>query len=225
MAKKKEFIKYLIAENVWILFLLLCFIPISLLLSDWDSFELSKEILTKTWPIFEPVVAVLTLIVALTLFVVNKHKTWEDSLPKRLTAIFVSAKNNTLLMKAENFPLAGEWDLRAWGQQLGAQILFGDRSLQYFKLTTSSKVNQNGTSKDYEVTFYLEEIPALLKDVNESNEWVLLKGDGKGGICRTRLPFNSSGEGKPFVASKVQKPKDGDLKNQKIFIKEGNMIS
>ncbi|SMF09938.1 hypothetical protein [Desulfovibrio gilichinskyi] len=226
MGKKNEFYKYFKKESRLVGVLLLFFIPFSLLLSDWENFDLSKEFLTKNWNIFEPIVGILTLIVALALFVVNKRKSWEDSLPKVLTAEFVYAKDGSLLMKAERFPVASEGDLRAWGQQLGAQILFGERSFQYFKLRTSSSVNDDGLSKDYVVIFYLEDIPRLLKPVHEVNEWVLLKEDGNGKVCRTRLSFNSSSdEGKPFERFIEERPKGEVFKNQKIFVKEGNLIS
>lgn len=220
MGKKIVFCKYFFNENKIIGILLLIYLPVSLLLSDWKKFEWEKEILTNSWHIFEPIVGTVTLFVAVVLYIANMRKAWEESLEKMLTARFRLTKNNKMLMEVVRIPVAGEHDLRAWGQQLGAQIIYGDRSLQYFKVERHDEVAQDGSCKEYILTFYLEQIPEILKPVYAKNDYVVLK-ETKDGFKRF---YNSNGEEFKKPAKKDESKELG-LKNQKIFIKEGKLIS
>ncbi|WP_320008116.1 hypothetical protein [Maridesulfovibrio sp.] len=219
MGKKRSFVKYFFWESRLIGCLLLVFVPVALLLSDWSKFEWTKEILTASWNIFEPIVGTLTLAVAVVLYVAEKRESWEESLEKVLTAEFKCVKSKSMLMEARRIPVAGEHDLRAWGQQLGAQILYGDRSLQYFKVERRDEVAKDGSCKEYILTFYLERVPEILEPVHEKNDYVVLK-ETQDGFKRV---YNSSGE--EFMKPKKKKSPEGELMNQKIFVKEGKLIS
>lgn len=177
MGKKTNFIKYFVRESKLIGCLLLVFIPVSLLLSDWSNFEWSKEILTKTWDIFEPIVGTITLAVAVVLYVANMRESWEENLPKVLTAEFRFRDNNSLIMRADYIPLAEESDIRAWGQQLGAQMS-GARGLKYFRIETSDKVSDDGTRKEYKIVFYLREVPPEIRDKYDDGQYANLRNRG-----------------------------------------------
>ncbi|TIH11688.1 hypothetical protein D0S45_19670 [Marinifilum sp. JC120] len=161
MGKKRSFGSYFMQESKLIGCLLMVFIPVSLLLSDWEKFKCTKEILTNSWNIFEPIVGTITLAVAVVLYIANMRQSWEDDLPKVLTAEFRFRENNLLIMRADYIPLAEESDIRAWGQQLGAQMS-GARGLKYFRIETSEKVSDDSTRKEYKIVFFLREVPKEL---------------------------------------------------------------
>lgn len=219
MGKKRSFGGYFVKESKLIGLLLIVFVPVALLLSDWSKFEWTKEILTESWNIFEPIVGVVTLAVAIALYIEEMRESWEENLPKVLSVEFKHAGSGDMLMEARRIPVAGEYDLRAWGQQLGAQILYGDRSLQYFKVERRDTVAKDGSCKEYILTFYLERVPKILEPVHEKNDYVVLK-EVQDGFKRFH---NSSGE--EFKKPKKDEAPEGQLKDQKIFVKEGKLIS
>lgn len=72
------------------------------------------------WNWLEPVTGTTTLAVALAVWLGELKQDWENSLPKRLTVVFLYQGREC--MRCEEAYLAGESDIRAWGQQLGSQM-------------------------------------------------------------------------------------------------------
>ncbi|SMF09910.1 hypothetical protein [Desulfovibrio gilichinskyi] len=180
MAKKTKFWKYLINESELVGILLIVFVPVSFLLSNWDSFEFNKNFLTQTWNIFEPIVGSITLGVAIVLYVANLREAWEEDLPKLLTAEFRCNDDGSLIMRADNVPFAEESDIRAWGQQLGAQMSGANRGLKYFRIETSERISESGDYKEYKIVFFLREIPEEVRAHYDNGEFVNIRDkDGK----------------------------------------------
>jgi hypothetical protein len=72
------------------------------------------------WEWVEPVTGMTTLVVAIFVWINELTQDWENSLPKRLTVNFFYKGEKK--MACERAYLAGEGDIRAWGQQLGGQM-------------------------------------------------------------------------------------------------------
>ncbi|OEU67902.1 MAG: hypothetical protein BA863_07480 [Desulfovibrio sp. S3730MH75] len=192
-----EIIKYVWKEHRSVYYVLGGILICSVFLSKWEGIKFSATFLTDTWNIFEPITGTLTLVAALVLYCLSQRREWEDSLPKFMTAEYIYDEDERLLMKAERVPVAGEYDLRAWGQQLGAQILFGERNLQYFKSTSKKIVSDDGASMEYSVRFYLTSIPGPLKNVYEKDKRVVLRGDCSGKFKRYSVS-NATGDEEEF---------------------------
>lgn len=114
--------------------------------------------------IVDPYVSVVTLVVAMGLWISNANWERKQRLDFRLTVQFIY--QNRTIARCEEAYLAGEGDIRAWGQQIGAQML----RTRFLKM--QPYINQTGpdikydtqTKKEfklYTICFYLKEKPAL----------------------------------------------------------------
>lgn len=105
------------------------------------------------------VINLCTLGVAIMVWFASMRRDWEASLPKRLNAEFYY--DGKLVMMAKNAPLTSEGDIRAWAQQLGAQM--ADTKFLGFqpRFETSSAIDHstNGAYNVYRIKMFLSEIP------------------------------------------------------------------
>ncbi len=135
--------------------------------------------LTMVWTVAEPAIGLTTLLVVIAVFFWELEQDWENSLPKILTANF--KYDDKLVMKCEGAFLAGEADIRQWGQQIGRQMA-GGGDLYFLpgieqSPPTTDKLDENNPhevhKKRYEVTFTLTKLPANLKAPFEKNQYLL----------------------------------------------------
>lgn len=118
---------------------------------------------SKSW---DAVIGITTFVIAVLVWLTEAKQEWENKLPKRLTVRFLYRKNKNekweTVMCCRNAFLAGEGDIRAWGQQLGVQMS-GTKFLQFepfIEQTEPQIINYKGTFyKFYSVAFYLNELP------------------------------------------------------------------
>jgi len=169
--------KYALAERrgsfkVFIFLILL--IPLVLIIA-WN--ELNT--FTKTWNDYiSPLIGVVTLFVAILVWVAELMEEWRNDLPKKLTVIF--RYDGKEVMRCNHAELFSEADIRPLGQQIGRQMAGGGKidldfaapSVKQTKKEVSSD-NETGFFMDYEVVFELTNLPELLKDLkpNEYRLW------------------------------------------------------
>jgi hypothetical protein len=137
------------------------------------SFKNGEFHQTIDW--LDPIVGILTLLVALLVWLIQLNIEWEDNLSKRLTVQF--DYNGKIIMLCEQALLVGESDIRAWGQQIGSQMSFTPilKFDPYFKIE-KPELRYNEQWKEwhklYVVTFYLNELPDVMKAPEDKKaEW------------------------------------------------------
>ena len=119
------------------------------------------------WNWLDPVVGVTTLAVAMVVWMGELRQDWENSLPKRLTVSFQYQGRE--YMRCEQAYLAGESDIRAWGQQLGSQMA-GTPFLRFQPniIQQPGKICRDSHTgacyKHYFVTFFLTHLPRPHRD-------------------------------------------------------------
>lgn len=135
----------------------------------------------------DSIIGIATFLVAGIIWFGEINQAWENSLPKRLTVEFLY-KNQRLIFCEEAY-LASESDIRAWGQQIGAQMT--GNSLRFLPSIKQKpgriKESQDGAAyKLYEVKFTLTELPVEKpadKTIFKENDnkylyWSFKKGKG-----------------------------------------------
>jgi hypothetical protein len=114
------------------------------------------------WNNWEPVLGITTLFVALSVWFGEIFQDWDNSLPKRMTVRFIHVNEDTgeekVIMKCEEAYLAGESDIRAWGQQLGRQMA-NNELLNFETCIQEPPKRINGEYKLYNVTIPLTLLP------------------------------------------------------------------
>lgn len=134
------------------------------------------------WAWAEPVIALVTLAVAVIIWYGEAAEDWEESLPKRLTAEFWFAepgRSERLVMVCRHAPLADEGDIRSWAIALGGQMDCGKRTLKYrpdFLLDPPEIVlgPDGAPCRHYRIRFTLDELPDRLTQLQVE----------KGYLCR-----------------------------------------
>lgn len=111
----------------------------------------------------DPVLAFATVLLAATLWLAGLNARWRASLEKRLTVHFAIAvrpganQPYDYVYSCYDAYLAGEGDIRAWGQQIGLQM--HGQQLDFYPYMTHSGPtlvgSDDGYHLQYEVTFYL----------------------------------------------------------------------
>jgi len=123
----------------------------------------------------------LTLAIAALVWLGETMQDWENALPKRLTVSFVH--EGTEIMRCEQAYLAGEGDIRAWGQQLGGQmagvLLQFDPLIRQEPGSITSDPKTGKLIKLYAVTFRLTALPEAKQADNAVNiEFLKIIKDG-----------------------------------------------
>lgn len=115
------------------------------------------------WGWLEPLTGIATLLVAIGVWWGEVKQDMENALPKRLNVRFLFEGKE--IMRCDQAYLAGESDIRAWGQQIGRQLVggildFAPDILQTPGIVTDENVTPGGGPiKLYEVTFKLTKNP------------------------------------------------------------------
>lgn len=110
--------------------------------------------------------------IGLTIWISERNQDAKKDLPKRLTVHFM--KDEKYVMTCHEAYLAGEGDIRAWGQQIGGQMA-QQPFLSFYPYITQKgpDISKDRTFNLYEVCFYLKEIPYGNKRLeNEYLVWI-----------------------------------------------------
>jgi len=112
----------------------------------------------------EPFLAFGTILIAVFIWLNEKRQDWENNLPKKLNASFAYDEKQ-VFYQVENAPLAGDDDVRQWGQQLGRQMHGGDLSFKGFNVKGPARdTDSNGKYvMRYELTVWLQKADESIK--------------------------------------------------------------
>lgn len=122
----------------------------------------------------DPLVGLGTLFTAVAVWWEEVGRDWRGNLPKRLTVEFFHEKN--LVMRCEGAHLAGESDIRALSQQIGAQIA-GTQKLDLkvpsveFGTGEVRPSSGGGFEMHYTATFELTSLPDKLKTLKDGEHF------------------------------------------------------
>jgi hypothetical protein len=137
------------------------------------SQSMSFGAMWQSW--MEAFIAFGTILIAVFIWINEKKQDWENSLPKRLNAVFVYGETDRIY-EVVNAPLAGDDDVRQWGQQIGMQMN-QNRHLKFrgFKVQAAKRDLENRKYvMRHELTVWLHEIDPDMKRIR----WVY-GDDGK----------------------------------------------
>ena len=132
-------------------------VALGILFYFYRGFDPTMEQWSK---IIDPVLGLLTLLVAGFVWFDEMSREWEDNLPKRLTVTFKLKEGNTYreVMRCEEAYLAGASDIRQWGQQIGMQMTRGKR-LDFQPFIAQDEPLIERDYKLYRITFFLTKLP------------------------------------------------------------------
>lgn len=125
----------------------------------WCTYE---KVAYEKFQWFDPIIGGLTFMMSLFIFINQIRIEWEESLQKRISVFFEF--EGRVVMKFENGVVPEGTDLRAWSQQIGAQMGYS-RNLKFEPsiATTSPKIDWDKTTQEhfklFTVTFELTELP------------------------------------------------------------------
>jgi hypothetical protein len=123
----------------------------------------------------DPFVGMAVLIVAMALWFGEVRQDWRASLPCRLTVVFCHSgdgKHEREVMRCERAGLASESDMRALGQQIGAQMV-GERQLDFCAPSVKQlggHIEETGDGivyRHYTVELRLRRLPSAIADLAE----------------------------------------------------------
>lgn len=135
---------------------------------------------TDWWMYAEPISGVLTLALAIIIWIGQLDDRWLASLPKELTAEFYL--DGRPLMRCERAYLPSESDIRAWAQPLGSQMATKEGDVKPAQLSFRPDIRQEPPRVErldgryvvsYAVRFNLREAPPNLKGLAERTECVV----------------------------------------------------
>jgi hypothetical protein len=110
----------------------------------------------QSW--MEPFLAFSTITIAIFIWYNEKKQDWESALPKKLDVYF--QHQDKVIYQVRNAPLAGDDDIRQWGQQIGRQMNKGDLLFNGFKVEGPNRETYKA-GKDvmrYTLTVWLQNI-------------------------------------------------------------------
>ncbi|CUU34641.1 MAG: hypothetical protein K6U12_06450 [Armatimonadetes bacterium] len=129
---------------------------------------------TNWWDYIDPLLNLLTLGVALFVGIQQLRRSWEEYLPNRLTVYFYY--HGREVMRCEKAYLANESDIRALGQQIGAQMA-ETRELKFVAPMVEispPEVNEKEGFIHYTAKFYLRELSDALKALDAQGQLPLI---------------------------------------------------
>ena len=137
------------------------------------GFQNILENYTALLQLIDGVITLLLIVISIAIWYEQVSDNWEEQQTKLLTVYFCYEGKKILCCK--NATLAGEADIRAWGQQLGTQMVNNSRlsfqpDIEIKKLDlkywSKSEGGQNSYVVPYVATFKLNKKPQLLIDYN-----------------------------------------------------------
>ncbi len=119
MEKAKHFVKFVLKSRF--VFILVSVLILGLLLWDYhNNWNFMDDIKNKWNNEIDPVVGFATLLVAFSVWINETISSWKNSLPKKLTVIFIFEGKE--VMRCNYAHLDHEADIRNLGQQIGRQM-------------------------------------------------------------------------------------------------------
>lgn len=158
-----EKLNYFWKESKWEVFIAVLFTSLTLIwvgkTNDGSPFYVGDmSCWYSAW--IDPVITIATLLVAIFVWVDSRLEAWKKSLPKKLDVHFVF--DGKYILSCYNANLVGEHDIRALGQQIGAQM--NGSNLDFYPMVSTSqpKIKKTGSNKSFlgfEVSFTLKKMP------------------------------------------------------------------
>lgn len=123
------------------------------------------------WDRWDQLITLATLAVSSLVFLGESLENWERQLPRRLSVYFLH--DGKVRMACQQAYLAGEGDIRAWGQQIGAQI--ANSTLKFPPFIEVHRLGVETSANGlifvhFEACFTLRELPKALEDELRSEE-------------------------------------------------------
>ncbi len=146
------------------------------------------------WTLFlDPIIGLGTLMVALIVWSDEVRQERESQLPKKLSVEFYH--QGQLVMMCKEAALAGENDIRAWGQQLGKNMAGDNLTFEPFFHIRSDPPKRNellGFYKPYLLTMHLTKLPFKKNEdrekVQKEKLYLLWRQDENGKASQSWLP-------------------------------------
>ncbi|MBL7815760.1 MAG: hypothetical protein JNL70_12170 [Saprospiraceae bacterium] len=159
-------IHFVTKQKAWLIAIL---IAIYALVTD------KKDVLTNSAGVIEAVTLFAVFFTALNMLRKQRY----DELDQKLTVVFLY--NNKIILKCENAYLAGQSDIRQWGQSIGQLMNSGERLdfEPYIREESSIVTIHNKQYRHYIVTFTLHS----LNKVAEKHKALYQKGQYELWIC------------------------------------------
>lgn len=125
----------------------------------------------------DEVLSITTLLVALFLWVYNSWTEWKKGLPQKLDVDYKLTTTEETIFFVRNAPLAGDDDIRNWGQSIAQGVYGGRIPLEGFFIYPPKIVaNDSGDSVlKYLLTIWLEDTEKI-KELKDKNCWFDDKG-------------------------------------------------
>lgn len=155
-------VRYGANRQKWLIVGMLVIIAVGcVFVRPWNGEDANAE-WYKGWDV---VFSLSTLAVAVLVWLAEMRQEWENSLPKKLNALFYLG--DRLVMCCRNAPLASEGDIRAWAQQLGAQMANEKFLGLHPRFTINNRIESTiaGTFRLYEIRMTLSEMPARIDEL------------------------------------------------------------
>lgn len=110
--KTKNFLSFTFSSSIWRITWVLLFLGLAVFLLIVNP-KLSADY-WNNWS--DQYLAYITLVIAAVIWIGEQYKNWRNNLPKKLNIAYLFKDEKWIL---KNAPLAGEADIRAWGQSAG----------------------------------------------------------------------------------------------------------
>lgn len=152
--KTPNFIKYT-WKNSAIQILIVLGFSLLVVFLIWNQCTPSKSLQETFANFLDPGIAFGTLLIAVLVWGNEKRRNWHSYLPKKLNVIYLLKEDGEWKMEAciWDAPLAGESDIRAWGQSIGQTSLgMGRLPFTGFRIVEQGR---KGTDYYYGVLFFL----------------------------------------------------------------------
>lgn len=190
---KSTFLNYLFNHSISKIQVLLFFA--TLLGCIW-YFQRNNEPLTKQWSEWiDIVIALSTLLVAISVWINEKVVDWKKSLPKKLNVKYIMG--GTTYANIKNAPLSGEDDIRQWGTSMAKTILTGENiNFSGFKIDGPTLDNNRQVMVYDLIVFLYEPMKKIDGDVQWEDDGNLSPADLKRFFkpdAKDEAPINKEG--------------------------------
>lgn len=208
LRKVKAIIGFYLSKNIPFLILLIIGMLIIGYISAWGTIgELPPYFVKFLDPLFGLYGILFTL--GFTLF--YAHKEWQNGLEKRLTVHFEYQQK--YIMSCYEAYLASEGDIRAWGQQIGSQMINKEHLDIYPYLTQERPSIQYDESNRsfyvlYTITLHLRTMDALVKKVNDLGQNYLIWWENDNKTQANKSLFILNHPSKPLTLAEIKSKYD-----------------
>lgn len=188
-----SFLKFLFSHKLSALQLFLFF---AVLLGSIWGYSNHTESLSQQWSEWiDIVIALSTLLVAISVWINEKVVDWKKSLPKKLNVKYIMG--GTTYANIKNAPLSGEDDIRQWGTSMAKTILTGENiNFSGFKIDGPTLDNNRQVMVYDLIVFLYEPMKKIDGDVQWEDDGNLSPADLKRFFkpdAKDEAPINKEG--------------------------------